>query len=514
MSAAPVSAPTRKWLVLGAMCLGLSMLMLDTFMVNVALPTIARDFEAQLSATEWVVSSYVFVLAALPLAMGRAGDIFGRRRVFLIGLGIFLSGSLSAGMAPSIEVLIAMRVVQGVGAAIMQPGTLSLITQAFPATQRGLAIGIWSGVSGLGLVAGPLLGGIIVTLTGDWRWIYLVNVPVGLACAVMTLRFVPESRDEAAGRKVDWPGMVTLSSGLFLLLFALNRGNPVGWSSALVVSSAVGAVALLAAFVLIEQRVSRPLVDLSLFRNTTLTASCFAAFLFSATVFGVQPYTSLLMQNTWGFTALQGGLAFIPSTVLVASLMPFSGFVGQRLGNRLRLMMILAGVLVLTSALITTRIDTASTYMDTLLPAFVIRGIGIGLFMPMATFAVVSAVPLAKSGLASGTLTMFRNFGTSFGVAMLGAVYLNDLSGAGLDDEALAGAEHFVVVGEGVAAAAARVAIIDGFVAVAWATAVTAALVAVAAFFIRKVQQPAAAVPAPPVVSAVPERGADAASGG
>ena len=132
------------------MCLGLSMLMLDTFMVNVALPTIARDFEAQLSATEWVVSSYVFVLAALPLAMGRAGDIFGRRRVFLIGLGIFLSGSLSAGMAPSIEVLIAMRVVQGVGAAIMQPGTLSLITQAFPATQRGLAIGIWSGVSGLG----------------------------------------------------------------------------------------------------------------------------------------------------------------------------------------------------------------------------------------------------------------------------------------------------------------------------------------------------------------------------
>jgi EmrB/QacA subfamily drug resistance transporter len=477
----------RKWLVLIAMCLGLSMLMLDTFMVTVALPTITRDFDASLAKAEWLVSAYVFVMAVLPLAMGRAGDIFGRRRMFYWGLALFVGASGACGVAPSIEALILARVVQGAGAAIMQPGTLSLITQAFPATQRGLAIGIWSGVSGLGLIAGPLLGGLLVQGTGDWRWIFLVNLPVGLACVVMTARFVPESRDDTAGRSIDWLGVASISAGLLLLMLALNRGNAAGWTSALVLGSASLGVVALIAFVVIERRVPRPLVDLTLFRKPTLVAACLAAFLFNATVFGVQPFISLFMQNYWGFTPIQGGLAFLPATALVATLMPFSGFMGQRLGNRLRLMMIVASLAVLTSALVVARIDLESTYSDSLLPGFLIRGLGIGLFMPMSTFAVISAVPLAKSGLASGTLTMFRNLGTSFGVALLGAVYVRDISGRTLDAEAVEQVEHFVAGGEGVARQASEAAIVGGFASIAEATVVLAVLVGLAAFFIRRV---------------------------
>ncbi|MGD9894039.1 MAG: MFS transporter [Dehalococcoidia bacterium] len=484
----------NKWLTLIAACLGLGMLMIDTFVVNVAFPAIGRDLDASLSATEWTVSAYVLVVGVFPIAMGRFGDIFGRRRVYLAGLTVFILASVLCGMAQNIEQLVAFRVVQGLGAATMFPGTLSIITNAFPPEQRGLAIGIWGGVSGLGLIAGPILGGLLVQ--GDsWRWIFFVNLPVGVVALLMAALFVPESRDESAPRSVDWLGLTLLSTGLFALMFGITRGNEAGWGSPLILGCWVGSAALLVAFVIVERRVRYPLVDLTLFRSVTFVMACLSAFLFSAAVFGSQPYVSLFMQNYWGFSPLEGGLAFIPATALVALLMPVSGIMGQRLGSRLRLIVMGGSLAVLVSALYLLRLNTESGYVDGLLPAFLIRGLGIGLVMSATSLAVMSAVPLTKAGLASGTQTMARNIGTAMGVALFGAIFLNHVDRdlpARLTDlppeqsaQITAAAEHFVPAGDGEARLASEDVIVDGFIAIAVVTVFIAALATGAAYFIR-----------------------------
>lgn len=487
-------AAPNKWHTLIATCLGLGMLMIDTFVVNVAFPAIGRDLDASVSMTEWTVSAYVLVVGVFPIAMGRLGDIFGRRKLYLSGLAVFVVASVLCGMAQSIEQLIAFRVLQGVGAATMFPGTLSIITNAFPPQQRGLAIGIWGGVSGLGLIAGPLLGGLLVR-GDDWRWIFYVNLPVGIVALVMAALFVPESRDEGAPRSVDWSGLALLSGGLFALMFGITRGNEAGWGSPEIIGCWVLAAALLVGFVAIERRVRYPLVDLTLFRSVTFVMACLSAFLFSAAVFGSQPYVSLFMQNYWGFSPLEGGLAFIPATALVALLMPVSGILGQRLGPRLRLIVMGGSLAVLLSALYILRLDTDSGYLGGLLPAFLIRGLGIGLVMSATSLAVMSAVPMAKAGLASGTQTMARNIGTAMGVALFGAVFLNYVDGelprrlADVPPEqaaqVTAAAEHFVPAGDGTARLAAEQVIVDGFIAIALVTVLIAALATAAAFFIR-----------------------------
>jgi EmrB/QacA subfamily drug resistance transporter len=376
----------------------------------------------------------------------------------------------------------------------MFPGTLSIITSVFPPHQRGLAIGIWGGVSGLGLIAGPVLGGLLVH--GDeWRWIFFVNLPVGLAALVMAALFVPESRDEGAPRSVDWLGALLLCGGLFALMFGLTRGNEAGWGSPSILGCWALGAALLAAFVAVERRIRHPLVDLSLFKSVTFVMACLSAFLFSAAVFGSQPYVSLFMQNYWGFSPLEGGLAFVPATALVALLMPVSGIMGQRLGARLRLIVMAGSLAVLVSALYLLRLTPASGYADGLLPAFLIRGLGIGLVMSSTSLAVMSAVPMAKAGLASGTQTMARNIGTAVGVALFGAVFLNHVDGelpsrlaAATPEQAAqvtAAAEHFVPAGEGEARLAASEVIVDGFIQIALWTVVIAGLATGAAFFIR-----------------------------
>lgn len=491
----PTGQSSNKWLVLVAACLGLGMLMIDTFIVNVAFPAIGRDLEASLSAAEWTVSGYVLATAVLPIASGRLGDIFGRRRVYLVGLVIFIASSLACGLAQNIEQLILFRVIQGVGGATMMPGTLSIITQAFPPQQRGLAIGIWGGVSGLGLIAGPIIGGLLVS--GDeWRWIFYVNLPIGAAALLLAMLFVPESRDETAPRSIDVSGVVALSMGLLGIMFALTRGNAEGWTSPVVVGSASAGVALLAAFVAIERRLRFPLIDLSLFRNPTFVFACGSAGLFSAAVFGSQPFTSLYWQNFMGYSALRGGLAFLPATILVAALMPVSGILGQRLGHRLRFIIIAGSVSVALSFLYLLALDVSSGYVDGFLPALLLRGLGIGLVMSASSYAVVSSMPQAKSGLASGTLTMARNIGTSMGVALFGAIYLSSV-GASLDENlpttatpaehaaVAAAADHLVPAGTGEVRAASEQSIVDGYVEVAFWGVVVAAFATVSAAFIR-----------------------------
>ena len=514
-------APTSpsKWLTLIATCLGLGMMMIDTFIVNVAFPAIGRDLDASLSATEWTVSGYVLATGVLPVAAGRLGDIFGRRRIYLAGLVTFIVASALCGLAQNIEQLVVLRILQGIGAATMMPLTLSIITNAFPPEQRGLAIGIWGGVSGLGLIAGPILGGLLVN--GDeWRWIFLVNIPVGAIALALAVLWVPESRDPSAVRSLDWRGVITLSTGLLLLLLGLNRGNDLGWSSPAIIALFAGGLATLALFVLVERRVRAPLVDLSLFRSKPFVTACITACLFSATVFGSQPYTSLFMQNYMGFSPLEGGLAFIPATGLVALLMPVSGILGQRLGHRIRLIIIGGSLSVGISFLWLLRLDVEARYVDHLLVAFLLRGLGIGLVMSAISFAVVSSLPVAKSGLASGTLTMSRNIGTSMGVAIFGAVFLQSMDARLPDALAANGvpaaeaaaieerASHLIPPAEGPARDVAREAIVDSYIVLSLAGFAISALAVTSAAMIRPKR---AAAPEPPAAAApsVAPAGAD-----
>ena len=410
---------SAKWLTLLAACFGLFMLYVDLFIVNVALPTIARDFAAPLSTATWAVTGYVLMIGVLPLGVGRLGDLWGHRRIYVLGLSLFLTASLACGLAPNIGMLIACRVLQGAGAAIMTPGTLAIVTRAFPKEERGLALGIYGGISSLGLVAGPLLGGLLVT-SGSWRWVFFINVPIGIAAILMTLLFVPESRVDVSSPRVDWLGLIILSSGLMGLLLALTRGIADFWTVLLV----GGGVTLLVIFGELERRVRWPLFDMSLLRNRGFVGASLGFLLFSAALFGSQPYTSLFLQNTWGLSPLQGGLAFLPAAGLIAALTPASGLIGQWAGHRVsQVAAVGAGVMGLAFIGLTLLLGPQSTYANTFLPVFLLRGLGIPIFATCAQLAMLASVPSSQIGLASGMLGSARNIGTAIGVELLGSVY-------------------------------------------------------------------------------------------
>lgn len=475
-----------KWLTLIAACFGLMMLYIDLFIVNVALPTIAHDLRAPLGTVSWTISGYVLMIGVLPMGIGRLGDIWGQRIVYLAGLTIFSLASLACGLAANITSLIVFRAIQGVGAAVMTPGTLAIIIRAFPPRQHGLAIGIYGGISGLGLIAGPVLGGLLVH--GDsWRWIFFVNVPLGILALVMAILFVPESREAGNVAPVDWWGLLLLSFGLLCLLFGFTRVGDEGWTS-LVIGSCLLGIIVLALFVMTERQVRSPLVDLALFRNPPFVMGCLSFFLFSAALFGSQPYMSLFMQNTWGFTPLQGGLAFLPATGLIALFTPLTGLIAQWAGSRLYAFLVF-GLLVIGGSFlyIAVFLTPQSTYVDGLLPSFLVRGFAIPIISSCATLAVVSAVRRDQSGLASGTLGMARNIGTAFGVAVLSQVYLTHINTslpASLSTSRTA-ANQFIISGIGAGRLVVEAVIYQGFKLTALACAALCASAIIAAFFMR-----------------------------
>lgn len=403
------------------------MLYIDLFIVNVALPAIARDFHAGLGRVSWIVSGYVVMIGVLPMGLGRLSDLWGQRSVYLGGLALFTLASLLCGLAPTLPLLIACRIAQAIGAAAMTPSTLAIVVRAFPPAERGLALGVYGGVSSLGLVAGPLLGGVLVN-SGDWRWVFFINVPLGVVSLILAALFVTEARDEHAPPALDWGGLATLSAGLLSLMLACTFAETAGWGAPPVLLALTIGIVLLAAFVRVERRSRWPLVDLALFRNRAFTLGSVSFFLFSAAIFGSQPYWSLFMQNTWGFSPLAGGLAFLPATGLIALLTPASGALAQRVGPRLRLATVVGAVVIGLSFLyVAMTLGPRSAYATSLLPAFLTRGFGIPLYSTCATLLIVNAVPDTMSGLASGTLSMARNVGTAFGVAIFGSVYLHTI---------------------------------------------------------------------------------------
>jgi EmrB/QacA subfamily drug resistance transporter len=413
-----ITDDNSRWWTLGAMCFALFMLMLDNTVVNVALPSIQRDLHATLSALEWTVNAYTLTFAVLMVTGGRLGDIFGRRRMFLFGVAVFGLSSLAIGFAPTDTTLVAFRAIQGIGAAFMMPATLSIITQAFPAHQRGTAIGTWAGVSALALAIGPVVGGFL-TQQVSWRAIFFINPPIALIAVAVTLFAARESRDETVSRRVDFPGIASITVGLTALVLALVEGNAWHWSSGRIVGLLAVAVLGLIAFVVIERRSASPMVDFQFFASRTFLGVNVVAFIVSFAMLAQFFFLALYMQNILHYSPLQTGLRFLPATVVIIVMGPLAGRLTDRVGSRVPMTV---GMLVVALALgIQSRL-TVHTGYGLLLPGFVLMGLGMGLVMSPMSTAAMNAVDRTKAGVASGVLSMSRMVGGTFGVAIMGAL--------------------------------------------------------------------------------------------
>lgn len=407
-----------KWWTLVAVCVGMFMLLLDVTVVNVALPDIQSELGASFTALEWVIDAYALSLAALLLTAGSLADLLGRRRVFLGGLGIFTLGSILCGLAPSPFVLNISRGVQGIGGSVMLATSLALIAAAFEGRERGTAFGLYGATLGAAVAVGPLVGGAITQAIG-WRWIFFVNVPVGLAAILITVRKVGESRDEQAGR-IDWPGLVTFSLSLFLFVFALVRGNDEGWGSPLIVGFLSGAVALMVAFVVLERRRRDPMLDLTLFRKPAFAGASVVGFALHAGMFSMFLYLTLYIQDVLGYGPLDAGLRFLPTTLLSFFVAPIAGRLSVRVPVRL---LLAAGLgLVGIGLLLLGGLEPGAAW-TTLLAGFVFTGIGVGLVNAPLVSTAVGVVEARRSGMASGINNTFRQVGIATGIAGLGAIF-------------------------------------------------------------------------------------------
>jgi EmrB/QacA subfamily drug resistance transporter len=411
----------KKWWTLAAVAFGLFMIMLDNTIVNVALPSIQRSLHMSISSLEWIVTAYALTFAALLITGGKLGDLYGRRKMFMLGLVVFTLASLACGLAPNAGFLIGARAVQGVGAALMNPATLSIITTTFAPKERGQAIGIWAGVSALALAIGPLLGGLIVDNI-NWHWIFYVNVPVGVVGLIVSRLVIAESRDTSHEQSVDLPGLVTSGAALLALSYALIEGNRHGWGSPEIVGLFAGAAVLLAAFIWLELRQRLPMLDLGLFRIGSFAGANIVAMLVSLGMFGVFFFISLYVQNVLGFSPTKAGAIFLPMTVLIIVVAPIAGKLSDRVGSR---WLMGAGMSILgVSLLLYQRIGVHSSFVS-LLPQLVLGGVGMALTMSPMTSAAMGAVPPDKAGVGSGVLNSFRQMGGSLGIALMGAILLN-----------------------------------------------------------------------------------------
>jgi EmrB/QacA subfamily drug resistance transporter len=410
----------RKWWTLTAVSVATIMLLLDITVVNTALPQIQRDLGSSFTDLQWVVDAYALSLAALVLTAGSLADRLGRRRVFAFGLVVFSIASLLCGLAPDPTALNLARALQGVGGAIMFAVSLALIAQEFPAgRERGTAMAIYGGSIGVAVAVGPLVGGAITDGLG-WEWIFFLNVPIGAAALAVTQLRLRESRDPDADR-IDWAGLVTFSSSLFMLVLALLRGNDEGWGSTLIVGLLSGATVLMAAFVAIESRVEQPMLPLDLFRRRAFTGVQLAAFALSGSMFAIFLYLTLFMQGFLGLTPLEAGVRYLPITVLSFLAAPVAGALLGKVQARylLGVGLTMTGVgLLLMGGL------TAGTEWTALLAGFLVAGFGVGLLNPVIADVALSVVPKERSGMASGLNDTFRQVGVAVGIAAWGAIFL------------------------------------------------------------------------------------------
>ncbi len=429
--------------------------MLDNTVVNVALPSIQRDLDADLSELEWIVTGYALTFASLMLVGGKMADAYGRRRIFVLGIVVFTTASLFCGLASSSEMLIGARVVQGAGAALMNPATLSIIAATFPPRERGTAIGIWAGTSALALAIGPLVGGLI-TEHANWNWIFFINVPIGIAGIAASYICIDESRDETHA-SLDLPGLATSAVGLFALTYALIEANTYGWTSPRIVGAFVLAAVGLGSFLVIERRRRDPMLPLELFRNRTYTGANLVMLLVALAMFGVFFFVSLYMQNILGYSAVQAGAAFLPMTVLIVLIAPVAGKTSDRLGSR---GLMTSGMILLAIQLILfSRLGPDASFWN-LLPALLIGGVGMACTMTPSAAAATRSVPVDKAGVGSAVLNCARQVGGTMGIAVMGAIMAAQVGGDRTVDAFMDGFQSALTVAAGIAVAGAVVAFV------------------------------------------------------
>src|SRR3989440_74454 len=425
----PGSVDTRRWTLI-AVCVTTFMLLLDITIVNVALPSIQRRLNADLTGLQWVVDAYALALAALILTAGALADRFGRRLLFMFGVVVFTSASLLCGLAWNITALDVSRGVQGIGGAALFATALALIGHEYRGADRFGAIAVWGATVGAAVASGPLVGGILTDALG-WRWVFFVNVPVGAFALLIARTRMVESRDLGALR-TDLAGLVTFTGALFLIVFGLLRGNAEGWGSGLILSALVAGAALLVVFVVVEARQERPMLDLSLFRRPAFVGVSVAAFAIGAGMVGPFPHPSVYLQDILGASPLGAGLRFLPLTAFVFVVPIASRGIVERVHPWVLASL---GLLLVAIALLLMHGLTTGSRWSAMLPGFVVGGLVIGLANPILAAAALRTVDPARSGMASGINNTFRLSGVSIGVAALGAV-LEDRVSASLTSTA------------------------------------------------------------------------------
>jgi EmrB/QacA subfamily drug resistance transporter len=409
-------AVRRSWTLL-TVALATFMTYLDNNIVNVAIPAIQRDLHLSTARLEWVVSGYILVFAALLLVGGRLADAYGRRRLFLIGLSVFTVASLMAGLSGNADLLIAARALQGLGAALVTPTTLAIISASYSnPRERATAVGIWSAIGALALAVGPLLGGLL-SQNASWQWIFYINVPVGAATLALAMWAIPESKAEQAHR-LDLPGLALSTISIATLTWALIEGGSRGWiSSSILAAFAVAALSAVG-FLLVEHRSDDPMVDIALFRNRVFSGGIVALMLWAFGLFGIYFFTSLYLQNVLGFSPTKAGLAFVPMAAFMVAGAIASEQLGHRLGEH-RLVgpaMALMGIGIASVALL-----GAHTQFIDLMPSFAMIGIGGGLTTPL-TASVLSVMPEQQAGIASGLFNASRELAGLLGITIIGAL--------------------------------------------------------------------------------------------
>lgn len=394
------------------------MVSLDNLVVTNALTSIREDLGASLEALEWTVNAYTLAFAVFLLTGAALGDRYGRRRVFLAGLGIFTAASAAAALAPSTGALIAARAVQGLGAGIVAPLSLTLLSTAVAPERRGLALGVWSGVSGLGVALGPLVGGAVIEGI-SWQWIFWLNVPVGLALAPVALRRLAESHGPA--RRLDLPGLVLASAGLLGVVFGVVRGNPAGWGAAEVVAPIATGAALLVAFVAWELRAPAPMLPMGFFRSRAFAATSGVSLAMTFGIFGAIFLLAQFFQTVQGYSPLEAGLRTLPWTGMPMLVAPVAGILSDRLGSR---PLMATGLFLQAAALVwIALVSEPDVAYGMLVPAFVMGGTGMALVFAPAANAVLGAVRTEQAGQASGATNAIRELGGVLGVAVLAAVF-------------------------------------------------------------------------------------------
>ncbi len=418
-----ISDNNRKWWVLGVISLALFMILLDVTIVNIALPSIMTALDVSLSSVEWVINIYALMFAALLLTMGKLGDMFGRKHLFLIGLAIFTLSSLACWLSPNFIFLVVSRAVQALGGAIMMPATLSIINVEFSQKERGLAMGIWGAVAGAANALGPIIGGALVDAF-DWRDIFLINIPIGIIAFFVAVLIIRESRDAGTDRHIDIPGVLTITVSLFCLTFALQEGQSYGWGSSRIIGLFVVAAVGLLLFAFIELRKKSPLAQLRLFRNRTYAAGNFIGLVINFGLIGVIFLLVLYLQIVLGFSAIKAGVSILPLPLGIILVAPFAGRLTDKIGGRWILffgtLISAAGVFLMSD------LSSVTNWQQLVLP-LAVTGIGMGMVMAPVTTVVMGATPVQESGMGAGILSTTRQIGTALGIAVLGAILQNQL---------------------------------------------------------------------------------------